>query len=136
VSGAAIARVALFVTALAAVVVIAGFERSEDRCTDSVKSMFVALRDAAAATRLDATIDDVETDCDGSARLVDSAGVLFQEGHADRAAMLLREAVDREPESFSAWAGLAAVLAREDPAAAADAAARAKQLNRYYRPLS
>ena len=45
-------------------------------------------------------------------------------------------AVDREPESFSAWAGLASVLARSDPAGSASAAARAKRLNRYYRPPS
>jgi hypothetical protein len=131
-----IARVGLVAAAVAAALLLIGWERSEASCTESVKSMFFALRDRDPAAELDATIDSIEDDCEGSSRLIDSAGVLFQEGHPARAARLLREAVDREPESFGAWAGLASVLRRSDPAGSAGAAARAKELNRYYRPPS
>jgi hypothetical protein len=136
VTASTIARAGLVAAALAAALVLFALERSEAGCTDSVKGMFFALKDGAPAGELDATIDSIEDDCDGSSRLVDSAGVLFQEGHPERAARLLREAVEREPESFSAWAGLASVLARGDAAGSALAAARAKRLNRYYRPPS
>jgi hypothetical protein len=131
-----IARAALVAVALAAAALLVGWQRSEDSCTDSVKAMFFALRDDAPAAALDATVDAIEDDCEGSSRLVDSAGVLFQEGDPDRAARLLREAVDREPDSFSAWAGLASVLARGDTDESAAAAARAKRLNPFYRPPS
>ena len=135
-SAPTIARAGLVAVAVAAVIVLVALDRAEAGCTDSVKGMFFALKDRAPAGELDATIDSIEDDCDGSSRLVDSAGVLFQQGHPERAARLLREAVDREPESFSAWAGLASVLARSDPAGSAAAAARAERLNRYYRPPS
>ena len=131
-----IARAGLVVAAFAAAVLLIGLQRAETGCTDSVKGMFFALRDEAPTAELDETLDEIEDDCAGSSRLVDSAGVLFQEGHRERAVRLLREAVDREPENFSAWAGLASVLARSDPAGSASAAARAKDLNPYYRPAS
>lgn len=111
-------------------------QRSEERCTDSVKAMFVALRDRVPDPALNATVADVEDDCPGSSRLVDSGAVLFREGHPEQAADLLREAVDREPDSFSAWAGLASVLAKSDPAESSEAAARAQGLNSFYRPPS
>jgi hypothetical protein len=131
-----IARVGLVVTALAAALLLFAWERADTGCTDSVKGMFFALRDDAPVDALDATIDAIEDDCAGSSRLVESAGVLFQQGHPDHAVRLLREAVEREPESFSAWAGLASALALSDPAGSASAAARAKRLNPYYRPPS
>jgi hypothetical protein len=131
-----IARAGLVAVALAAAVLLFAWERSEASCTDSVKGMFFALKDRVPAPALDASVDSIEDDCEGSSRLIDSAGVLFQEGHPARAARLLREAVEREPESFSAWAGLASVLARSDSAGSAAAAARAKRLNPYYRPPS
>jgi hypothetical protein len=132
----AIARVALVVAAVSAATVLVALQRSEDGCTDSVKAMFFALRDRVPDAQLDPTVADVEADCPGSARLVDSGAVLFQEGHAEQAADLLREAVEREPESFSAWAGLASVLAGSAPAAASEAAARARELNSFYEPPS
>jgi hypothetical protein len=131
-----IARVALVAVAVCAAIVLVAWQRSEDSCTDSVKGMFFALRDRVPDAQLNPTVADVEADCPGSARLVDSGAVLFQEGHPEQAADLLREAVEREPESFSAWAGLASVLADSDPAAASDAAARAHELNPFYRPPS
>jgi hypothetical protein len=120
------------VTAVCAAVVLVALQRSEERCTDSVKEMFFALRDRAPEPRLDATVADIEDDCPGSSRLVDSGAVLFREGYAEQAAGVLREAVDREPESFSAWAGLASVLEDADPAGASEAAARARELNSFY----
>ena len=131
-----IARAALVAAALAATVLLVAWERADAGCTESVKSMFFALRDEAPQAQLEATVGAIEDDCAGSSRLVDSAGVLFQEGHPDEAERLLREAVDREPEGFSAWAGLASVLARRDAAGSASAAARAKRLNPFYRPPS
>ena len=126
----------MVLAALGAILVLAGWQRSEDACTDSVKAMFFALRDDAPDARLDETIDSIEGDCDGSSRLVDTGAVLLQEDEAERAARVLRTAVGREPDNFSAWAGLAAVLRRTDPSEAADATARARELNRFYRPGS
>ena len=135
-SAPSIARALVVVTAVCAAVVLVALERSESRCTDSVKAMFVALRDRVPEPELDATVADVEDDCPGSSRLVDSGAVLFQEGHPEQAAAVLREAVDREPDSFSAWAGLASVLAESDPSASSEAAVRARELNSFYRPPS
>ena len=131
-----LARAAVVVAAIAAAVVLVSLQRSEDACTDAVKGMFFALRDDAPEAALDATIDGIEDDCPGSGRLVDAGAVLFEQGHADRAAGVLRVAVEREPESFSAWAGLASVLASTDRAASEEAAARAAGLNPFYRPPS
>jgi len=128
-----VARITLVVAAVAAAAVLIAFQRSEDACTDSVKSLFFALKNHEPGARLDETIGAVEDDCPGSARLVDAGGVLYQQHEPERAARVLREAVDREPDSFSAWAGLAAVLAGSAPAAADAAAARARSLNPYYR---
>ena len=135
-SAPSIVRALVVVTAVCAAIVLVTLERSEDRCTDSVKAMFVALRDRVPEPQLDSTVEDVEGDCAGSSRLVDSGAVLFQEGHPEQAADVLREAVAREPQSFSAWAGLATVLEESDPAGASEAAARARELNSFYRPPS
>jgi len=131
-----IARAALVVAAVAAAVVLLAWQRSEDSCTDSVKAMFFALRDRVPEPQLAATVAPIPDDCPGSSRLVDAGAVLFQEGHPAPAAELLREAVEREPDSFSAWAGLASVLREADPAGSAAAAARARALNPLYRPPS
>jgi hypothetical protein len=136
VSAPSIVRALVVVTAVCAAVVLVALQRSEERCTDSVKEMFFALRERAPEPRLNATVADIEDDCPGSSRLVDSGAVLFQEGYPEQAAGILRVAVDREPESFSAWAGLASVLAETDPAGASEAAARARKLNSFYRPPS
>jgi predicted Zn-dependent protease len=131
-----IARAAVVAAAVSAVVVLVAFQRSEDACTDSVKAMFFALKDQVPDAQLEPTVAAVEDDCPGSGRLVDAGAVLFQQGHPQEAEAVLREAVAREPESFSAWAGLASVLVKVDPAASADAAARAEDLNPFYRPPS
>ena len=128
-----IARAVVVATAVCAAVVLVALERAEDGCTDSVKAMFVALRDRVPEPQLNVTVEDVEDDCAGSSRLVDSGAVLFQEGHPEQAAGVLREAVEREPDSFSAWAGLASVLKNSDPEASSRAAARARALNSFYR---
>ena len=132
----ALARAALVIAAVAAVIFFVASQRSEDQCTDAVKTLFFALRDDAPEPQLDATVMQIEDDCGGSARLVDSGAALFQQGHPGPAADVLREAVEREPDNFSAWAGLASVLVRTDPAGAAAAAARARELNPLYRPPS
>ena len=131
-----LARALLVLTAVCAAIVLIAMQRSEERCTDSVKAMFVALRDRVPDPALNATVVDVEDDCPGSSRLVDSGAVLFREGHPEQAVDLLREAVEREPDSFSAWAGLASVLAKSDPAGSSEAAAQAQELNSFYRPPS
>ena len=131
-----IVRAALVAAAVAAGIVLVTWQRSEDRCTDAVKAMLFALEDRVPEPRLDATVATVETDCPGSSRLVDTGGVLFREGHVRQATDVLREAVEREPDSFSAWAVLASALADADPAGSSGAAARAKSLNPFYRPPS
>jgi hypothetical protein len=136
VSVPSIARALVVATAICAAAILVASQHSEDRCTDSVKAMFVALRDRVPETELDATVAGVEDDCPGSSRLVDSGAVLFGQGHPEKAAGILREAVEREPDSFSAWAGLASVLKESDAAASSEAAARARELNSFYRPAS
>jgi hypothetical protein len=136
VTATAIARAALMIAAVCAAILLIAWQRSEDGCTDSVKAMFFALRDRAPEAQLAATVARIEDDCEGSSRLVDSGAVLFREGHPEAAAEVLREAVEREPDSFSAWAGLASVLAGDDPAGSAEARARARELNPLYRPPS
>jgi len=131
-----IVRAALVAAAVAAAIVLVAWQRSEDRCTEAVKATLFALEDRVRGPQLHATIAGVETDCPGSSRLVDAGGVLFSEGHPRLATDVLREAVDREPDSFSAWAVLASVLAGADPAGSSGAAARAKSLNPFYRPPS
>ena len=135
-TASAIARAALVVTAGLAVIVLVGWLRSEDNCTGAVMAMFFALRDRAPEPQLAATVARIEDDCDGSSRLVDSGAVLFEQGHPRPAADLLREAVDREPDNFSAWSALASVLARSDPAGSAEAAAHARRLNPRHQPSS
>ena len=125
------ARIGLVVAAVCSVLVLAAWQRDSDSCDDAVKDVLFAIRDRDA--RIDAFTERVGDECEGSGRLIDSGGVLFQHGYTDQAAATLREAVEREPDSFSAWAGLAAVLRDEDPEAAAEAAGRARSLNRYYR---
>ena len=112
----------------------AAVQREEDRCTDAVTEMFFALDDRASGSQLDATTAGIESRCDGSTRLIDAAGVLFERDEPERAAGLLREAVDREPDNFNGWASLASVLAASDPAGARRAADRARALNSQYRP--
>ena len=126
----------MVVAALSLVVLLAAWQRSSDACTDSVKGVLFALRDDAPPDLLNAAVDAVEDDCEGSSRLVDTGGVLFQEDERAQAAGILRTAARREPDNFSAWAGLAAVLREDDPAGAASAAERARELNRFYRPPS
>jgi hypothetical protein len=124
------------VAALSAAVVLVAFQRSEDECTGSVKTMFFALRDRVPEAQLEPTVAGVEDDCPDSGRLVDAGAVLFQEGHPQLAEVVLWKAVEREPKNFSAWAGLASVLVKADPAKSAEAAAHAKKLNPFYRPPS
>ena len=128
-----IARAALVVTAVLAVLLLASWQRDSDTCADAVEDILFAIRDRAD---VDSAAARVKDECEGSGRLVDAGAVLFQEGHPRQAEDVLREAVEREPESFSAWAGLASVLADGDPAASAEAATRAKELNPFYRPPS
>ena len=131
-----IARVALVVAAVLAAGVLVGFQHSENTCTDSVKDMFFALRDRVPDAQLQPTIDAVVDDCPESGRLVDAGAVLFQQGHPQQAEEVLWRAVERESKNFSAWAGLASVLERDNPAKSAEAAAHAKRLNPFYRPPS
>ena len=126
----------MVVAALAMALLLVSWQRDSEACTDSVKDVLFALRDDVPGPELDATLAAVEDDCEGSAQLIDTGGVLLQQGEPQRAARSFREAADREPESFSAWAGLALALGRDDPDGAAEAARRARALNRFYRPPS
>ena len=130
------ARIALIVAAAAAVFVLVSWQRDEDRCTDTVEALFVDLRDEAPDERVDAGIERVEADCHGGLRLIGPAAALFQVGEAERAEAVAREAIRREPESFSAWAALASILRGSDRAASRRAVERARELNPRYRPPS
>lgn len=135
-SAAILTRVALVAAAAAAIVLLAGFQRSEDRCTDAVAALFVDARDRPGTPVIDARAGEVIGECHGSGRLVDSAAALLQVGDREAAERLAREAVRREPESFTAWAALAGVLRQADPAGAREAAERARELNPRWQPAS
>ena len=96
-----IARVALVVVAVSAAIVLVAWQRSEDALHGLGQGDVLRAerpRSGAAAraqpsTRVEATVP-------GSSRLVDSGAVLFQEGHPQLAADVLREAVEREPREL------------------------------------
>ena len=132
----AVARIVVVVTAVAAIVLLVAWQRDSEMCHDSVKDLLFTLRDREPDPEIDAAITAIEDDCEGSDKLVDAGGVLLQQREPEHAAPSFRIAAEREPESFSAWAGLALALQPEDPAAAAEAARRAQALNRFYRPPS
>lgn len=60
---------------------------------------------------------------------VDEAALLARVGRKRTAVALLRDVVDKEPDNFTAWRSLAEVAAGVDPALAARAGARARELN-------
>lgn len=129
-----LARAAVVLAAAFAVAVLAAWQSESESCTDSVKGLLFGIRDRDPESQLAAASARVEDDCEGTSRLIDSGAVLFERGHPDLGVRLFREATEREPDSFSAWAGLAVVLADRDPRAAAAAREHARALNPFYRP--
>ena len=130
------ARIVLVAAALAASLMLVDWQREEERCTDDTKQLFFVLRDKAPAAQIDETLRSAIDNCQGGSRLVGPAVILFNNGERRRAELLIREVLEREPDSFSPWAGLAVIVRRSDPAESRRAAERARELNPLYRPGS
>lgn len=129
-------RIALVLIAAFAIAVLVSWQRDEDRCTDTISALFFDLRDERPGAELDAGVQRTIDDCHGGLRLIGPAAVLFEQGDSPRAETVIREAIRREPDSFSAWSALAAIVRESDPAESRRAAARASELNPRHRPDS
>jgi hypothetical protein len=126
-----VARGAVIVACVVAVVVFAHRRADAATCDSARTALFqAALLHVAPA----GTVGDVVRTCrDPEAIAVAAAGVTAS-GHPDVAAAMARKAIAAGPREFVAWAALSEALARNDPAAAARAARRAKALNPRWRP--
>ena len=126
----------MVVAAVAAIVLLVAWQRDAETCQDSVEDLLFTLRDREPDSQIDAAVTTIAEECEGTSRLIGAGEVLLDQREPEHAATSFRIAADREPDNFSAWAGLALALQRDDPAGAAEAAKRAQALNRFYRPPS
>ncbi|MBX5442386.1 MAG: tetratricopeptide repeat protein [Solirubrobacteraceae bacterium] len=124
-----IARIVLAAAALAVVALLAVSRHGYDACQDARRDVIAAAIGAIPADRQDPAIAAVREHCRGAERLVEVAGLLYQQGRVDVAERLAREAVDAEPENALAWRALAATAAERDPATARQAARRQLELS-------
>jgi len=124
-----IARIVLAVAALVVVVLLVVSRTGYDACQDARRDVIAAATGAAPAGGQASAIEAVRDHCRGADALVQVAGLLFQQGRAEVAERLAREAVDAEPENALAWRALAATAAERDPATARRAARRQLELS-------
>ena len=125
------ARGAVIAACVVAVVVFAHRRAEAVKCDSSRTALFsAALRHDAPAD----TVGDVVRTCRDSEQIAVAAAGVTASGHPDVAAAMARKAIAAGRREFVAWAALSQALARDDPAAAARAARRAKALNPRWRP--
>lgn len=127
-----LARIALAAAALALTGWSAYGLRTEQRLDAGRLINLAASRDRVDPALVRSTLqslDDVARVRTGAEPYLQAAGIAGKSGDDRRAERYLRAALRREPESFVAWRGLAALLARRDPEGARRAAARARALN-------
>ena len=129
-------RIALIAVAVAVGTLLVSWQRDTDRCKTTGQTLFFELRDKAPADRITRRVEETMEYCHGGEALVGRAVIMSNEGEELHALTLAREAVKRDPESFSAWTGLAFVLRESDPAQSRQARKRARELNPRYRPPS
>jgi hypothetical protein len=110
--------VRLALVALSAVLVVVLSVRAVDHraCEDARRDLFGSL--TGKAQRDAGDIKTIEERCRGTGALVATAGALRTAGDDAGARRLAREAVEREPESFSAQRALAVVAAGAEARAA------------------
>ncbi len=124
-------RGAVIALCVVAVVVFAHRRAEAATCDSSRMALFsAALRHEAPAD----TVGDVVRTCRDPEQIAVAAAGVTASGHPDVAAAMARKAIAAGPREFVAWAALSQALARDDPAAAARAARRAKALNPRWRP--
>jgi hypothetical protein len=105
-------RIAIVALAAAAIVFLGARLREHDRCQ-------------SAQTSSPLRVSELRANCRDPDVLAGASVVLMNSGARQDAIRLAREAVRREPDSFSGWVAVALT----DPARARGAIARAKALN-------
>jgi hypothetical protein len=126
-----IARAALGVLTVAVLAWLALGLRNARLEADAVRAIGTEPARASAAQLADARDDyrratKLNADTGPDVRV---AGLANLGGHPREALTRLRDVVRREPENFDAWFLMSSVAARIDPALAARARARARELN-------
>ncbi|HZN87709.1 MAG TPA: hypothetical protein VFB44_01920 [Thermoleophilaceae bacterium] len=123
-------RLALLAVALAAVVAIVSWQRTEDDCNEAAATIGRALGGiGGGAAELSEARSTLLGGCHASAPVLSAAGALQGAGRAGEAEPLLRRVLRDEPDNFGAWATLSLLLADSDPAGARRARGRALELN-------
>ncbi len=122
-------RLALLAVALAAIVAIVSWQRTEDDCNEAAATVGRALAGTGGAAELREARSTLLGGCHASAPILSAAGALQGAGRAGEAEPLLRRVLRDEPDNFGAWATLSLVLADSDPAGARRARGRALELN-------
>ena len=122
-------RLALLAIALAAIVAIVSWQRTEDDCNEAAATVGRALGGTGGAAELREARSTLLGGCHASAPILSAAGALQGAGRAGEAEPLLRHVLRDEPDNFGAWATLSLVLADSDPAGARRARGRALELN-------
>jgi hypothetical protein len=129
--GTLVARGAVLVVCVVAVVVIAHRRAEAMTCDSSRTALFqAAVRHEAPA----GTVGDVVHNCRDPEEIAVAAAGVTASGHPDIAVAMARKAIAAGPREFVAWAALSQALARDDSAGAARAARHAKALNPRWRP--
>jgi hypothetical protein len=119
-----LARALTAVAAVAVAAALVAVESERRACDDASRAAFLASR--GPLETLDPAVDRMIDRCPGSEPLTRISVGLVGFGRPMPATRLARAAVEREPESYAAWAVLAAA-GRGDGARAAQA--RARKLN-------
>jgi hypothetical protein len=128
-----VARGAVIVACVIAVVVFAHRRADAATCDSSKRALFSAAVQHTAPVGL---VRDVVDTCRDPEEIAVAAAGVSASGHPDVAAAMARKAIAAGPRDFVAWAALSQALARDDPAGAAYAARRAKALNPRWRPVT
>jgi len=123
----------VLVLLVAAGAIVLGVSRLEatDACTSASQHAFAIALGAPAGDVL-ATVHEVAAECRGATALATAVSALRRAGRSAVAITVAREAVAREPDNFATWVSLWLAETSIDPAAAAQAKARAHALDPRY----
>ena len=127
--GSLAVRLALLAVALAAIVAIASWQRTEDDCNEAGATVVRGVGGAATPAQVADARSTLLDGCHASEPLMAAGGVLQRDGQERQAEPLVRRVLRDEPDNFGAWATLSLVLAESDPAGAERARERALELN-------
>jgi hypothetical protein len=121
------AALACALVALAVAVVLAGQQRSLDRCQYASSRVYTHSREHLGG--VGKAVREQIARCPGSVQLVRTAGGLLKPGPRSAVIALAEAAVRREPDNASAWATLAVATDGVRPRRSAAAKRRALALN-------